>query len=110
MQLLADYKVSSIVHVPGKENVVADAMSRRPDYAQVSLLFSITELYSFDSPGTTVPVSDTFKELVAAQRDDPFCSKLAQNLKGDALPANDPIRERYHLVDNVLMWANKGRF
>eukprot|EP00961_Rhodomonas_salina_P138686 1865865-Rhodomonas_salina.1 len=44
MEFLADYKIEDIKHVKGVDNVVADALSRRPDYEHLALLFNVTPL------------------------------------------------------------------
>ena len=43
-EFLQDYNITSIKHVKGTNNVVADALSRQPDLAYVYQLFSITYL------------------------------------------------------------------
>eukprot|EP00961_Rhodomonas_salina_P002102 29272-Rhodomonas_salina.1 len=55
------------------------------------------------------PVSETFKQLLKKQQEDPLCKKLVQQLETNVLPANDPIRSRYLVHDGVLMWSSNGR-
>ena len=43
-EFLADYQIQDIKHVKGIDNVVADALSRRRDYASLACLFSVTPL------------------------------------------------------------------
>eukprot|EP00961_Rhodomonas_salina_P286984 3877824-Rhodomonas_salina.1 len=99
MEVFADYHVVAIEHVPGKLNVVADAMSRRPDFAHLELLFSVTPILTAELGDIATPTSDTFAQLVGEQKRDPFCKKLTELLKGEAMAANDPRREKYHLID-----------
>eukprot|EP00961_Rhodomonas_salina_P246066 3324820-Rhodomonas_salina.1 len=55
------------------------------------------------------PVSETFKQLLKKQQEDPLCTKLVQQLEGNVLPENDPIRSRYSVHEGVLMWSSNGR-
>eukprot|EP00961_Rhodomonas_salina_P233950 3161486-Rhodomonas_salina.3 len=55
------------------------------------------------------PVSETFKQLLKKQLEDPLCSKLVQQLEANILPENDLIRSRYSVHDGVLMWSSNGR-
>eukprot|EP00961_Rhodomonas_salina_P298520 3938150-Rhodomonas_salina.2 len=49
LEFLADFQIEDIKHVKGVDNVVADALSRRPDYEHLATLFSITQLEIVDS-------------------------------------------------------------
>eukprot|EP00961_Rhodomonas_salina_P081304 1093285-Rhodomonas_salina.1 len=49
LEFLADFQIEDIKHVKGINNVVADALSRRPDYEHLAMLFSITPLQIVDS-------------------------------------------------------------
>mmetsp|Transcript_71211 Transcript_71211/g.148592 ORF Transcript_71211/g.148592 Transcript_71211/m.148592 type:complete len:951 (+) Transcript_71211:1853-4705(+) len=109
LEFLADFQIVDILHVKGKDNVVADALSRRPDYAEVAMLFEITPLES--EVGTlATPVSETFLDLMKEQSKDAFCKKLVHDLTYGVLDATDPIRERFHVVNGALMWFSKGRY
>eukprot|EP00961_Rhodomonas_salina_P298519 3938150-Rhodomonas_salina.1 len=55
------------------------------------------------------PVSETFKQLLKKQQEDPLCVKLVQQLAANVLPDNDPIRSQYSVHDGVLMWTSNGR-
>ena len=90
----------------GVENVVADALSRRPDYAQVYSVFSITPLVAT----VTTFSSTTFQEILEDQLKDQLCQKLMSDLRGDSLGPLDPLRKSYMITDNgVLMWKSQGR-
>jgi hypothetical protein len=106
LEFLADYQVTEITHIPGKLNVVADALSRRPDYAQAAALSMVIPSLS----SVAVVNSSLQTDLLAAQQVDPFCSQLRANLEGGALAPNDPIRDRYHMVNGFVMWLNNGRY
>eukprot|EP00961_Rhodomonas_salina_P067738 909569-Rhodomonas_salina.3 len=84
------------------------------------MLFSITPLQivdpsllaSLESPflhTMASPVSETFKQLLKKQQEDPLCVKLVQQLEANILPDNDPIRSRYSVHDCILMWTSNGR-
>mmetsp|Transcript_60919 Transcript_60919/g.125512 ORF Transcript_60919/g.125512 Transcript_60919/m.125512 type:complete len:1332 (-) Transcript_60919:1893-5888(-) len=105
-EFLQEYNIAEIKHVKGVENVVADALSRRPDYAHIYNLFSITYL----DFSTMTLESDTFKQIREAQTTDTFCSKIIADLLSDKLSPTDPIRARYTLgQDNTLHWLSQGR-
>ena len=62
-EFFQEYLIMEIKHVKGIDNVVADALSRRPDYAQVYSVFAITPLVSSVSTFT----SHTLQEIVEDQ-------------------------------------------
>jgi hypothetical protein len=96
---LSEYNLKEIRHIPGKDNVVADALSRCPDYAALALLSDV---------GFVTPRSKTLADLLEAQTRDPFCQKLLDDLR--TLPAHDPVRVRYQIAKNgALVWTAKGR-
>ena len=87
-EFFQEYLITEIKHVKGVENVVADALSRRPDYAQVFNVFSITPLVA----SVTTFSSNTFQEILEDQLKDPLCQKLVADLRGDCLGPLDPVR------------------
>eukprot|EP00961_Rhodomonas_salina_P053103 712304-Rhodomonas_salina.1 len=105
-EFLAEYNITEILHIPGKDKVVADALSRRLDYAKVAALFAVMPLHQ----GYTVPHSDTFKRFLEVQCNDPLCQQLRQDLED---PKNKPdcqLRACYSITDNgALVWTAKGK-
>eukprot|EP00961_Rhodomonas_salina_P224095 3030175-Rhodomonas_salina.1 len=101
MEVFADYHVVAIEHVPGKLNVVVDAMSQHPDFAHLELLFSVTPILAAEIGDIATPTSDTFEhwQLVDKQKLDPFCKKLSGLLRGYAMAANDPRLEKLLLAE-----------
>eukprot|EP00961_Rhodomonas_salina_P233125 3150002-Rhodomonas_salina.1 len=57
MEVFTDYHVVAIEHVPGKLNVVADAMSQCPDFAHLELLFSVTPILAAELGDIATPTS-----------------------------------------------------
>jgi hypothetical protein len=96
-ELLSQYHFSKILHIKGRDNVVADALSRRPDFAP------ILDLFSLPLANLSTLISDTLTELVSAQQSDPFCSRLIRDLQ----TSRDPVLEsRFGLTTTgALVWT-----
>jgi hypothetical protein len=107
---LSQFNFTKILHVKGKDNVVADALSRRPDLVS-SLDVFCTPLSSWNPTELNdicVPVSDTLLELVEAQKTDPFCQKMITLLQKAATNPRDIIHSRFALTPaGTLVWTAK---
>ncbi len=119
---LADFNFQRILHIKGKDNVVADALSRRPDLAllldsfslPLSSIFLPSPDLSHLSPTTLVNLhnmttitSDTLTELITAQRTDPFCTSTSNLVR--TYPLDHVIHSRFGLTPNqTLVWKAKG--
>jgi hypothetical protein len=80
--------------------VVADALSRRPDFAL------ILDHFCLALANLSTPVSDTLADLVKGQEADAFCSKLMSELR----TSHDPVlHSRFALTPSgSLVWTAKG--
>eukprot|EP00961_Rhodomonas_salina_P238046 3217286-Rhodomonas_salina.1 len=94
------------LHIKGKDNVVADALSRRPDLAPLlqgdfcASLWSIANLVSTSST--------TLADIITSQGTDPFCQQMANALRNFSYP-RDPIHMHFALSpSNALVWTAKG--
>jgi hypothetical protein len=112
-QHLANFNFDHIIHVKGKDNVVADALSRRPNLAAILSVFSIPILSYSTSPHVSLsdlstPVNTSLADLVASQTTDPFCTKMVEALTSSNHPS-DPIHSRFALTPaRALVWTAKG--
>eukprot|EP00961_Rhodomonas_salina_P224567 3035922-Rhodomonas_salina.1 len=105
-EFFAEYNITEIHHIPGKDNVVADALLRRPDYAKVAVLFAMTPLHT----GCMIPHSNTFQSILAAQLKDLLCQQLRRELEDPKTKPDSQLRARYSIADNgALVWTSKGR-
>jgi hypothetical protein len=83
--------------------VVADALSRRPDYAAAAAIFDLAPLQG----GYTTTVSNTLVKLREAQLQDPLCQQLRRDL--NSAKDTDPLRCSYKVAANdTLVWLSKG--
>ena len=120
-QHLANFDFDRVIHVRGKDNVVADALSRRPDFAKLLPIFSLPLYYystsvpdgsGFSHPVSlsdlSTPVNTSLADLVAAQVSDPFCAKMISTLT-NSTDNHDPIHSRFALTPTrALVWTAKG--
>lgn len=87
----------NISHLKGKDNVAADALSRRSDLE----LKRISRL-----------VPDFRKKIKDAQDKDPFSQKMVQKIEDPSVEA-EPIIEKkfrtFHVNDGILTWTPAGQ-
>ena len=104
-EYLSQYNFSKILHIKGKDNVVADALSRRPDLAPLLDAFCMPLEITLGS--LTSPTSSTLADIINAQKLDPFCVKMTSLIKHSPNP-KDPIHSSFALTTaNALVWTAK---
>jgi hypothetical protein len=78
----------TVQHIPGKQNVVADALSRRPDYAATAASAAATSSRIGDKQQLLVTVSSVqppLLDLANAYPADPTCAKILADLAAHPL-------------------------
>eukprot|EP00961_Rhodomonas_salina_P075842 1017991-Rhodomonas_salina.1 len=103
---LSQYNFTKILHIKGKDNVVADALSSRLDLApllQGDFCASLRSIANLVSTSST-----TLSNIITSQGMDPFCQQMANTLCNSSNP-RDPIHTRFALTpSNTLVWTAKG--
>ncbi len=81
---------------------MADALSSKPDFAQLLSTFCL----ALDLSHISSPVSDTLTDLVAAQKGNPFCAQLLHNLQTTI----DPILSSHLDISpsGALVWYSEA--
>ncbi len=101
-ETLSQYNFTKILHIKGKDNIVADALSRRPDLA------SLLQVFQLPLFNVAQASSSTLADLVKGQLDDPFCKGMFRALTEASNP-RDPIHTRFAVTPaGTLVWTAKN--
>eukprot|EP00961_Rhodomonas_salina_P228249 3085325-Rhodomonas_salina.1 len=103
-EYLSQYNFSNILHMKGKDNVVADTLSRRPDLAP--LLDALCMPLEITLGSLTSPTSSTLTDIIHAQKLDPFCVKITSLIKRSPNP-KDPIHRSGDKTQSVSQSHNR---
>ena len=83
-----------IAHIPGKHNLVADALSRRPQANAVSVAYHNDLTSMVDAYATDPDFADVMSALATGKTQDPFTLKDGFLLNGSRLCVTQALREK----------------
>ena len=111
---MSAFNYQEIEHIKGKDNAMADGLSRRPDYAREStdcytiVLNNLEELLQAPDQAVSMPVSNLHEQIAQAQRKHPEYEDIIMHLEDPAAPAVTPTKQRYLLDRGRLYWRAQG--
>ena len=100
LSFFAEYNFT-VAYKPGRENILADALSRRPDYDPKEM----DQIMGISVVGTSL-----YDDIRAAYADDEQCKALVEHFNAGSAkpvklqPANEAVLHRYSYRDRLLLY------
>ena len=114
-EFMSAFNYKEIQHIKGKDNAMADGLSRRPDYARdVSaecyhiVLANLDALLDSPDLAVSMPVSNLHDQIGDAQKKFQEYADIIKHLKDETTPSVTPTKQRFALQDDKLFWRAQG--